>query len=73
MIQAALGAAVLMKSHLQCLFSFLPSMDAPKSTKEEVCKPFPSTRAVIGSFSCVRPYLKLLEVNSSLSNLVKSG
>lgn len=72
MEQAVPGAEVLMKSYFQCLSSFLPSVDALRSTKERACQAFPSTRAIIGSFSSVRPHHKLSEVNISLSNVVEN-
>lgn len=71
MEQAVLGEAVLKKSRLQCLSTILPSVDALRSTKG-ACQLFPSTRAAIGSFSSVKPHLKLSEVNSSLSNEVEN-
>lgn len=64
MEQAVLGAV--------CLSPFLPSMDALRSTKKGSCQLLPSRRAVIRSFSSVRPHLKLSEVNSCLSNVVEN-
>lgn len=43
-------------SHLQCLFSFLPSVDDLRSTKQGTCQPFPSIMALIGSFFLLKDH-----------------